>query len=39
MFGLSFMKAPPTTYVLYYRGGKVVREGAGLSFTIQAAER
>jgi len=32
MLGLTFMKAPPTTYVLYYRGGRIVREGAGLSF-------
>ncbi len=32
MFGISYLKAPPTTYVLHYTGGKVVREGAGLSF-------
>ena len=29
---LSFMKAPPTTYVLQYKRGKVIRQGAGLSF-------
>lgn len=29
---LNFMKAPPTTYVLQYKHGKVKREGAGLSF-------
>ena len=29
---LSFMKAPPTTYVLQYKHGKIMREGAGLSF-------
>jgi hypothetical protein len=31
MFGFAFVKAQPTTYLLQYRGGKVVREGAGLS--------
>ena len=29
---LSFMKVPPTTYVLQYKHGKIRREGAGLSF-------
>jgi hypothetical protein len=29
---LSFMKVPPTTYVLQFRRGKVKREGVGLSF-------
>lgn len=29
---LSFMKAPPTTYVLQYKDGKIKRQGAGLSF-------
>src|SRR5688572_19992197 len=29
---LSFMKVPPTTYVLQYKHGKIMREGAGLSF-------
>jgi hypothetical protein len=32
MFGINFIKVQPTTYLLQYRGGKVVREGAGLSF-------
>lgn len=32
MLGIRFVKVAPTTYVLVYRGGKVVREGAGLSF-------
>lgn len=32
MLGIRFAKVPPTTYVLQYRGGKVVREGVGLSF-------
>jgi regulator of protease activity HflC (stomatin/prohibitin superfamily) len=32
MLGIRFLKVPPTTYVLQYRGGKVVREGGGLSF-------
>jgi hypothetical protein len=29
---LSFIKVPPTTYVLHYQNGKIKREGAGLSF-------
>ncbi len=29
---LSFMKVPPTTYVLQFKRGKVKRAGAGLSF-------
>lgn len=32
MFGIRFAKAEPGTYVLLYRKGRVVREGAGLSF-------
>jgi SPFH domain / Band 7 family len=32
MFGLRFIKIPPTTHVIQYSGGKVVREGEGLSF-------
>ena len=32
MFGIQFIKVQPTTHVLQYRGGKVVREGSGLSF-------
>lgn len=32
MFGIRFVKVEPTDFVLQYRGGKVVREGAGLSF-------
>jgi len=30
------MKAPPTTYVLQYKDGRVKREGAGLSFVYYA---
>jgi hypothetical protein len=33
---LSFMKVPPTTYVLLYKHGKIMREGAGLSFIYYA---
>lgn len=33
---LSFMKVPPTTYVLQYQRGKIKREGAGLSFIYYA---
>jgi len=36
MLGIRFMKAPPTTYVLQYKGGKLVRAGAGLSFFYYA---
>jgi hypothetical protein len=32
MFGIQFMKAAPTTYVLHFRKGRVRREGPGLSF-------
>jgi len=36
MFGIQFVKAQPTTYLMKYRGGAVVREGAGLSFLYYA---
>jgi regulator of protease activity HflC (stomatin/prohibitin superfamily) len=33
MFGIiGFAKAPPTTYLMAFRGGEIVREGAGLAF-------
>src|SRR5467141_3039521 len=32
MFGIKFIKVQPTTYLLQYRGGKITREGVGLSF-------
>ncbi len=32
MFGIRFIKVEPTDYVLQYKRGQVVREGAGLSF-------
>lgn len=32
MLGFSYLKAPPTTYVLHYKNGKIARQGAGLSF-------
>ena len=32
MFGVNFIKVQPTTYLLQYRDGKIVREGAGLAF-------
>lgn len=31
MFGIQFVKALPTTYLMQVRGGRVVRQGAGLS--------
>ncbi|MGZ4964207.1 MAG: SPFH domain-containing protein [Limisphaerales bacterium] len=36
MFGIKFIKVQPTTYVLQYRRGAVVREGVGLSFFYYA---
>lgn len=32
MFGIRYFKAAPTQYVLQYKGGRLVREGLGLSF-------
>ncbi len=32
MLGFRYLKAPATQYVLQYKSGKVVRQGAGLSF-------
>src|SRR5204863_6312808 len=32
MFGIRYYKAAPTTFVLQYAGGRVRREGTGLSF-------
>lgn len=32
MLGIRYLKASPTKHVLLYRGGKLVRDGRGLSF-------
>lgn len=32
MFGIRYLKTSPTTYVLHFSGGKLRREGPGLSF-------
>jgi regulator of protease activity HflC (stomatin/prohibitin superfamily) len=32
MFGIRYLKVPPTTYVMQFVNGKLKREGAGLSF-------
>jgi len=32
MFGIQYIKVTPTQYVLYYRGGKLRKSGAGLAF-------
>lgn len=32
MLGFRYLKAPPTSYVLHYKGGRLRREGPGLSF-------
>lgn len=36
MFGIRFIKTQPTTHLLQYRKGRIVREGAGLSFFYYA---
>jgi hypothetical protein len=36
MFGIRFIKIQPTTYLIQYRRGQVVREGAGLAFFYYA---
>lgn len=36
MFGFRFIKVQPTTYVIQYRRGRAVREGAGLAFFYYA---
>jgi regulator of protease activity HflC (stomatin/prohibitin superfamily) len=36
MFGIRFIKTPPTTYLLQFRNGRIVREGTGLSFYYYA---
>ena len=32
MFGFRYLKVPPTTHVIHYRRGRIVRQGPGLSF-------
>ena len=36
MLGINFIKVQPTTYLLQYRSGRLVREGLGLSFFYYA---
>lgn len=36
MFGVQFIKSQPTTHLMQFRGGKLVRQGAGLSFFYYA---
>src|SRR6266568_8225361 len=36
MFGINFIKIQPTTYLLQYRRGQIVREGVGLAFFYYA---
>lgn len=36
MFGIRYIKAPPTTWLMQFRGGRVVREGTGLSILYYA---
>lgn len=36
MFGIEYLKATPTTYVLHHKAGKVKREGPGLAFWYYA---
>lgn len=32
MFGIRYLQSSPTTYVIRYKKGRIVKEGAGLSF-------
>jgi regulator of protease activity HflC (stomatin/prohibitin superfamily) len=36
MLGIKYLKVPPTTHVIQFRSGRVVRAGAGLSFFYYA---
>jgi len=36
MFGIKFIKFQPSEYVLKYKSGKIVKEGAGISFFYYA---
>ena len=36
MLGMRFIKVQPTTYLMQFRGGRIVREGAGLAFFYYA---
>ncbi len=36
MLGIRYLKVPPTTYVLQYKGGKIKQQGPGLSFFYYA---
>jgi hypothetical protein len=36
MFGIKFIKADPSTYLIHYKHGKITQEGAGLSFFYYA---
>ena len=36
MLGIQFIKTQPTTHLMLFRRGRVVREGAGLSFFYYA---
>lgn len=36
MFGIRFIKSQPTVHLMQFRAGRVVREGAGLSFFYYA---
>lgn len=36
MFGIRYIKFPPTTYVIHYAGGRIKHRGTGLGFTYFA---
>ena len=36
MFGIRFIKAQPTVHLMQFRGGRIVRQGAGQSFCYYA---
>ncbi len=36
MFGINYLKASPTQYVIHYQNGKIIHEGVGLAFFYYA---
>lgn len=36
MFGIRYIKSQPTVHLMQFKGGKLVREGAGASFFYYA---
>lgn len=38
MFGFQYMKADPTTYVMAFKNGKIIKQGLGLNFMYAGAK-